>query len=896
MLPRITDSEPLRMLPGKQVCRFARRLPIRYYPAETRMNKFHGKVLTIQWIVLVSVCSIGVANPPQIKLDDQFNKVIKPVLRKYCFRCHGAEKPRGDMQLHNLHANLATEQDFEKWEAVLDALSAGSMPPEEEPQPDKSKRQSVTDWIDKKLRHFVDRSRRSSLTPARRLTNFEYENTMRDLLGVDLRLIQYLPKDPTKPYRFNNTAEFMLLGPEQIDRYLEVARRAMASVIVDPDKPVTEKTRQSWDAKPSNKGFGKSLNRNEIAIQNSRRGTPGQGMVVKKFPRTGEFRIRVQASAVFPNGATELPLRFVMGYNLNINSSTQEVAPVGIVGLRNSPEHPQVYEFRGRIENYPVQIGKVIKGQRRPDTLTITPQNIYDDGTLNDDNRFLYWPRQTEMPRAVVDWIEFEAPLTEVWPPAHHTRILFDSPLRQNHPRKYIEQVLLRFMSKAYRRPATKEEVQRFVQIYHLLQPELVSVEATMRETLAMVLVTPQFLLHTKADETVVSQDFELASKLSYFIWGSMPDRQLLDLAGSRRLHDTRVIAKQVRRMLADPRSHDFVANFTKQWLSLSKMKTVPINKDLFPRFLYYVEAGERAGTEKPYIPTIRDHMIDETVAFVAELIRRNASATQLVDSDFAMLNQPLAAHYGVDGVEGHRIRPVKIRPDHHLGGLLTHGSILIGNSTGSAPHPIYRAVWLREAILGDHVKAPPAEVPALSDSAGDSAEEALNIKDLLAKHRSIESCNDCHSRLDPWGIPFERYNAIGKYQPLVPRPGTRVRGFNQKKDHDLAGYANYLKSINTREVQAAAKVPNGPAVEGLPELKAFLLKSRMDDIGENLIRRLMAYGIGRQLNFRDRYEVDKIVAQASRNNWRMQDIIVSICQSKIFRSQSKLDQVGKQQ
>ena len=169
-------------------------------------------------------------------------------------------------------------------------------------------------------------------------------------------------------------------------------------------------------------------------------------------------------------------------------------------------------------------------------------------------------------------------------------------------------------------------------------------------------------------------------------------------------------------------------------------MKTVPINRDLFPRFLYYVEAGERAGTEKPYIPTIRDHMIDETVAFIAELIRRNASVTNLVDSDFAMLNQPLAAHYGVEGVEGYRIRPVPIKPAHHLGGLLTHGSVLIGNGTGSAPHPIYRAVWLREAILGDQVKAPPAEVPALSDSAGDSAEQALSIKDLRAKHRTVES------------------------------------------------------------------------------------------------------------------------------------------------------------
>ena len=523
--------------------------------------------------------------------------------------------------------------------------------------------------------------------------------------------------------------------------------------------------------------------------------------------------------------------------------------------------------------------------------MTITPQNIYDDGTLNDDNRFLYWPRQPDMPRAVIDWIEFEAPMTEAWPPEHHKRILFDSPLRQREPGKYVHEVLSRFMSRAYRRPATMEEVRRFLKVYDLLKLELGTIEATLRETLAMVLVTPQFLLHTKADGEVIGHEFELASALSYFLWGSMPDTELFELASSGDLNDSVVIARQVRRMLAEPRSNDFVSNFTNQWLSLPKMKTVPINRDLFPRFLYYVEAGERAGTEKPYIPTIRDHMVDETVAFISELIRRNASVTHLVDSDFAMLNQPLAAHYGVGGVEGQRIRPVPIKPFHHLGGLLTHGSVLIGNGTGSAPHPIYRAVWLREAILGEKVKAPPAEVPALSDSAGDSAEEALSIKDLLARHRTVESCKDCHSRLDPWGIPFERYNAIGRYQPFVPKDGVRVRGFNKKKDNDLAGYARYLESVNTQQVQADARVPHGPEVDGMPQLKAHLLKARKDDIAENVIRRLLTYGIGRELNYRDRPGVEKILAQSRGNGFLLQDMIVAICQSSTFRGAANTNQ-----
>jgi len=275
--------------------------------------------------------------------------------------------------------------------------------------------------------------------------------------------------------------------------------------------------------------------------------------------------------------------------------------------------------------------------------------------------------------------------------------------------------------------------------------------------------------------------------------------------------------------------------------------------------------------------------MHEETVGFVGELIRNNASVMNIVDSSFAYLNEPLAVHYGVGGVEGLKLRAVPIKPGHRLGGLLTQGSVLVGNSTGSAPHPIYRAVWLREAILGDKVKPPPAEVPALSDSVGDSADEAVSIKNLLALHRNKESCYDCHVRLDPWGIPFERYSAIGKYQPLVPKDKVRVRGFNHKADKTFADYQAYLKSIYTEEVDATSRVPHGPAVDGMMKLKKYLLKERKDEIAENVIRRLMTYSIGRELTYRDRFEVKKLLKLAEEDGYKLQDMIVSVCQSSIF-------------
>lgn len=819
---------------------------------------------------------------------------VEGFLKNHCVRCHGASKNKANLALHTLGGELVAGRDIERWELVLQMLESGAMPPEDEPQPQVGERNGVVQWIRAGLKELGQRSgddkSRSSAPTTRRLTNVEYQNTLRDLLGFELKLSDRLPKDPTKPYRFNNTAEMMRIGPEQLDLYLECARRAMASAIVDPEKPTTQTTRREWkpDAEPG------KLPTNQVGIWGGHgRYSAAAGLSITQFPSTGEFRVRVKAAAVMPPGTEEVQLRLLMGQSLNVNSSTLQVETIGSVNLRNGPDAPEVFEFRGRIENFPRQKNVNKQGQPQPDSLTITPMNLYDDGTLNDENTFQK-PRNIVMPRVVIEWLEFDAPLTDVWPPEHHTRILFDSPLRESDPDAYISAVLRRFMSRAYRRPATDDEVARFAKIYAAFLPELKTIEAALRETLALVLVSPQFLFHTatpvgiaKGDDAAKTRrQFELASRLSYFLWSSLPDDELLKLAGASRLSirdSSDILAQQVQRMLADPRARDFVRNFTMQWLSLEKMRTVPINRDLFPRFLYYVPLGERAGTEEPYRPTIRDYMLDETVAFVAELIRDNRSVLNIVDSDFACLNQPLAAHYGVPGVHGNELRRVPLKPEHHLGGLLTHGSVLIGNGTGSAPHPVYRAVWLREAILGQDVPPPPADVPALTDSAGAAAERALSITELLVRHRQSESCNDCHSRLDPWGIPFEQYNAIGKFQPLVPKEGTRVSRFERAKHQDLAGYAAYLDSINTIAIQADARLPLGPAVNGLDELKKYLLQQRKNDVAKNVVRRLLTYGLGRELSWRDRFAVEELLQQAQQNDYKLRDMIVSICLHKTF-------------
>ena len=277
------------------------------------------------------------------------------------------------------------------------------MPPEEEKsRPAKAEVAAVTQWIEAEL----------VASQARRLTNFEYENTIRDLIGFRLKLTD-------RGEAINNTAEFMLLGPEQVDRYLENARKVMASAIVDPAKPEARKARREWQPHGLDRGIGVD----EVGVWGNRRHSPAHGMGLKSFPDTGEFVIRVQASAILPPGVKGAPLRLLLGQTIQINSATQRVEPVGSAYVANSIDEPKVYEFRGRIENFPLERGRVVRGKQQPDSRVITPQVLYDDGTLNDGNRNL------TMPRIVINWMEFEAPVADVWPPAHHTRILFESPL-----------------------------------------------------------------------------------------------------------------------------------------------------------------------------------------------------------------------------------------------------------------------------------------------------------------------------------------------------------------------------------------------------------------------------------------------------------------------------------
>ncbi|MEO0477170.1 MAG: DUF1592 domain-containing protein, partial [Planctomycetota bacterium] len=747
---------------------------------------------------VLSVYAVDTCADPAQPGEEGYEKVVAPFFEQHCVRCHGPEKSKGKITVHSLNGDLSLGQELDKWESILDMLEFGEMPPADEPQPKPAETEAVIEWIESGMRAYVEKASQTEPEPkTRRLTNVEYENTLKQLLGFEIAVIDDLPEDPEHHYHFNNTAELIRIGPEQLDRYLEVARKAMKAAIVDPGEPEVFKKRQAW--RPQ--GLDRGMALDEIGVWGNRRGSAAGGLNLRDFPTHGEFRIRMQASAILPEGFESLPLKLDMG---TIPGRTETpFRTVGTLYLTNLPDEPKVFEFIGRMENHPYATAPSRKNGPLVNQMALIPRVFFDNGTLNDHYGNA---AQMQYPRAVVNWIEIESPIVDAWPPKHHTDILFDSPLRETDEAAYVRAVIERFITRAYRRPATAPEVDKFAKIYRLIQPSTETLEEAVRETLAMVLISPQFLYHTETDPAT-DKHYSMASRLSYFLWACMPDQELFDLAEQKKLDDPDVIEQQVLRMLEHEKAGDFAEDFTVQWLSIRKSLTVPINRELFPRFAYTVERGETAGTEVPYHPSIRDYMMQESIGFVHEMIRRNANVLSVVDSDFAVLNERLAKHYGVEGVKGMHMRAVPIKPEHNIGGVLTHGSVLIGNGTGTAPHPIYRAVFLREAILGDKVAPPPSEVPALEETAGDTTEGALSIAQLLEKHRTVESCNDCHFRLDPWGIPFEDYNAIGQFQPKVPKDGSRIRKVNYSQAESLEAYDAYLQSMNTVEVDAKARV-----------------------------------------------------------------------------------------
>lgn len=801
-------------------------------------------VTTFRIIVLL-VCCVPTLSWAADDIVPDFKRDVLPILKSHCVRCHGPKKQEARLRLDNLSTELVKNRAAaEYWHEVRNVLNAGEMPPKDEPQLDSKQRAILTGWVSTTIKQAVD-AQRSTLgrVVLRRLNRVEYQNTMFDLLGLEMDYSRDLPPDSASPDGFLNNGQSLRMSSLQLEYYLETARRALDRVIVSGPAPKVH----NYEFKQSNvEGWlGDAERINRLGRKQEFLAT-----MVKDYPETGEFLVRVKFRAEL-KPKTGFPLLEVsVGYRPDTKILLDEFE---LVEITSADE--QVAEFRGRMENFPLPV----RGQGKYPGLVVRVRNVYNDGSplpkkvkpkakpKEKKKKKTFFPDEPHLPTIEVQSVEFHGPFFDQWPPAAHRQLLPEPKPKAADEPKYVAQVLQKFMRRAFRRSVTFTEVNQMVDFFKSIRPEFPTFEEAIRETLAMVLIRPDFLyLMEPAGEKKRSiGDWELASRLSYFLWSTMPDEPLFKVAEAGKLQSPNVLAQQVEHMLQDPRADRFVEQFTNQWLHLDVVDQVLVSRAYYPKFK----------------DDLKRDMRQESQQFFALLLRKNLSALQLLQSDFTMLNEQLAKHYGIEGVFGIGFRKVALKPEQHRGGLLGQASILLSNSTGEDSHAVRRAVWIRDRLLNDPPAPPPPDVPSLDEAAPKFLK--LSIRDQLKVHRESESCAACHSNIDPWGIALENFDAVGLWRDEVRRK-------NGKK-------------FETQAVNASDVFPDGKQIDGVDDLKNYLLTHRQDDFSKALVSRLLAYSIGRRLELSDQQAIDDLTKTFKQDGFRLRSLIKQVAASRPF-------------
>lgn len=784
-------------------------------------------------VLLVSICR-GFACAGEVDSE------VLSTLREYCGDCHFSGESEGKVNLEELvPIDFSNSNHLTSWHKVLKAINSGAMPPETERQLSAAGQQLVrnflSDAIDRQIQEQRNQSGKSSL---RRLNRFEYQNTMYDLLGLDMDYARDLPPDPVSADGFRNDQHSLQMSALELGYFLQTARRALKQVIVEGPPP--RQFHYKFDKSNVDKWLGNPQQSNTLGRQQM-----FLAKMVDDYPEQGEFIVTVSAEADLKS-QTGLPiLEASVGYRPDTKVLMREAGSIEI----DSTERRE-YHFRGRLENHPLPV----RGQGKFPGLVVRLRNTYDDGSRlpkkqnSKDKKKSSFPPEPHLPVIQIKSVEFVAPVYSQWPTKLYRRILFQSPLLETDESSYVEKVLRRFMERAYRRPATDAEVKNSLDFFHEIRPSYASFESAIRETLAMVLVRPEFLYLIVERSDAPGQQlgpFELAARLSYFLWSTMPDQRLLDLAESGKLSEPSILAEEFDRMLDSPLSQRFTDQFTTQWLGLDIVQRVAVDKRKYPKFDDHLK---------------RD-MQCETQSYFREILLNNSSAALLLESDFSMLNEKLAKHYSIQGVFGEKFRPVTLPADSIRGGLLTHSSVLLANSTGSESHVIRRGVWIRDRILNDPPAPPPPNVPSLEE-AGASFRD-LPISEQLTIHRKDPECAACHRDLDPWGLALERFDALGLAKPDPPES-------NPSEPDVGPGLEN-------------VRLPGGQAIDSIHSLRNHLLTVRRDDFARSLVRRLLTYALGRELDLEDESTINELCESFHQNDYQLRDLLKAVVISNLF-------------
>jgi hypothetical protein len=745
----------------------------------------------------------------------------KAILDKYCIGCHSAKLKTGNVVLEGMNLSHAGA-NAETLEKVIRKLKTGEMPPAGLPRPDAATTAGLARFIEQ----AIDREAEAHPNPGRptihRLNRAEYSNTVRDLLAVDTKPGALLPVDDSG-FGFDNIGDVLSVSPSLLERYMSTARRVSRMAVGDAGlKPAEEEF--------SARVLGMRTNRNERVSDDLPFDSRGGMSFEYYFPMDGEYQFRIKlGGGDSASNATPYDIKVPVKAGLRT---------VGVDFLRDSTK-PEIVMAAGRRGGGGGGAGAG-RGGRGPDA-PHAQMDLRIDGVKV--KRFTP-PDGGGLPQ--VDKVIVDGPFNATGrgdTPSREKIFVCRPPENGKDDEPCARMILNALAHHAFRRPVTDADVQPLMSFYRSGRQNG-DFDSGVEKALRAMLVSPDFLFRIerdpqgKAPGTVYRiGDVELASRLSFFLWSSMPDETLLDLAEKGKLKDPAILAQQVRRMLDDPRSQSLVDNFVSQWLTLRNLSLQKPDPDVFPEF----------------DDSLRQAFNTETTLFVQNVIREDRPVTELLDANYTFVNQRLAEHYGIPNIYGSQFRKVTLT-DPNRGGLLGQGSILTVTSYPNRTSVVQRGKWILEALLGAPPPPPPPGIPDFQPKGKDGRQ--LSVRESMELHRSNAVCASCHARMDPLGFALENYDGVGKWR-------TKEAGVT---------------------IDPAGKMPDGGVFQGPAGLKKALLASHRDEFLATITDKLLTYGLGRGLEYYDMPAVRAISRQAAKEDYRVSALVTAIVQSTPFQ------------
>jgi hypothetical protein len=741
------------------------------------------------------------AETPAEPKPDRFQGHVLPFVERYCIDCHSEDYNEGKVILDRFADQASAVTDTRTWPRVLDALEGHQMPPADQPQPTPEERAAVIAWIeDEYLTAQCAGEARPGPVVIRRLNRQEYDNTIRDLIGLDLHPAEAFPADEIG-FGFDNVGSALSISPVHVEKYIEAAERVLDAAIKLPDAE----------------------------------GLPPIELIgLRTYPLPPDRPVEFEH--------TLKPGRYLADFSLVRVGIAESVPPPRlVVGLGQDRRTVDAVRVQDEtvVYRYWIEVAEGDKtvhvalapGQEKSENV-LRPREVA--ANVSGDQRYGS-NRGLHVDSLVV---RGPVPFEPETIPESHWRLLGGPPSFGDAARlASARDVIAHFATRAFRRPVAPEELERLLEIFRLTQYRGESYERGVQVVMTTILASPRFLFLVEPEESRGDRpldDFELASRLSYFLWSTMPDDELFAEAREGTLRAN--LRKQVDRMLDDPKSSALVANFTGQWLQLRRLAGVSPDVDLFPGF------DDR----------LRDAMRQETELFFADILRGNRSVLELLDADYTFVNEPLARHYGIEGVQGDAFRKVALA-DGRRGGVLTQASILTLTSNPNRTSPVKRGQWILQQLLGTPPPPPPPDVPKLDES--QQAADAATLRERLEVHRANPACASCHSQMDPLGFALENFDAVGRW-----------------RDRDGAF-----------PIDSSGELAGGQKFGGASDLKRILATSAAKRFTRCLIENLLTYALGRGLEPADHCTVEAIRKRLLADEYRMRTIVLGIVESPAF-------------